>query len=37
MRFVRLHDDGGYPVFINPEAVERVVRRGTRGGAPSST
>jgi hypothetical protein len=32
MQFVKLHDDGGHPVFINPEVVERVVRRGTHGG-----
>lgn len=32
MKLVRLHDNGGYPLFINPEAVESVVRRDVRGG-----
>lgn len=32
MRFVKLHDSGGYPLFVNPEVVEKVVRRDVRGG-----
>jgi len=32
VRFVKLHGDGGHPVFVNPEAVERVVPRDVRGG-----
>ena len=36
MQFVKLHDDGGYPVFINPEAVE-CVRRSPAGRCGGST
>lgn len=32
MRFVKLHADDGGPVFVNPEAVERVSKRDVRGG-----
>lgn len=32
MRFVKLTADDGGPVFVNPEAVEKVCKRDVRGG-----
>jgi hypothetical protein len=37
MRFAKLHDDGGYPVFVNPEAVEKIAKRDVRGGGSTVT
>lgn len=32
MRFVKLHADDGGPIFVNPEMVDRISKRDTRGG-----